>query len=270
MREYIELTKEMWRENSTYIDSIRNKIPKSTEVWFVFSYENAESVVSQFVRRNNRIEDNWSTVHDKFYEYIPNSQRSSMWTAKRLQMALYGTIKTRVLYLPTNALISCVAAYTENQEVIEILNQKNIPVDWNDKYKAKRMLSNTPVYKQLVSKTLAVGKRKSGPAVIAMQKASPIFGELVKWISGKGTGSDKEINKCIAKAITNATGLAAQSDRSHPWIPRIIPDIFIELEQKQICIEFHHTNRDEPGIIADYVLKKLNVYMNQLEEMVSS
>ncbi|MFM5148518.1 hypothetical protein [Aeromonas rivipollensis] len=52
--------------------------------------------------------------------------------------------------------------------------------------------------------------------------------------------------------------------------PRIIPDIFVELGQKQICIEFHHTNRDEPGVIADYVLKKLNIYMNQLEEMVTS
>ena len=80
----------------------------------------------------------------------------------------------------------------------------------------------------------------------------------------------KEINKCIAKAITDATGIIANNDKIHPWIPRIIPDIFLEIEQKQICIEFHHTNRDEPGVIADYVLKKLNIYMNQLEEMVTS
>ncbi len=270
IREYIELTKEMWRENSSYIESIRSKIPKSTEVWFIFSYQNAESIVSQFVRRSSRIEDNWSTVHDKFFEYIPNSQRSAMWTAKRLQMALYGTIKTRVLYLPTNALVSCVASYTENDDIIKIINENNTPQDWKDKYKAKRTLTNTPLYKQLLSEPITIGKRKGGPAAIAMEKASPIFGELVKWISGKGTGSDKEINKCIAKAITDATGIGAKNDKVHPWIPRIIPDIFVELDQKQICIEFHHTNRDEPGVIADYVLKKLNIYMNQLEEMVTS
>lgn len=113
LREFLEMIKERWRQTTGYQEQIRSKIPKSTEVWFVFSYPDAESVVSQFVRRSQRVEDNWAAIHDKFFEYIHgNTQRSAIWNAKRLQIALYGALKTRVMFLPTNTMVSCAGAYS--------------------------------------------------------------------------------------------------------------------------------------------------------------
>jgi hypothetical protein len=264
MREYIELVKEKWRANSDYQAQIRSRIPKSTEVWFIFSYAQAERVVSQFVRRSERIEDNWTTIHDKLYEYVRDSQRASVWDAKRLQLALYGAIKTRILFLPTNSLVSCVYAYTRNQDLVGRLADAGVPAKWKDKYEAKRCLMNTAVFSQLKGEVKRGGMRRGGPAADALQKASPGYGELVKWASGSSPGSDKDLNWCVAQALTDATDLAATSDKAHPWIPNIIPDIFLELPHRQICVEFHYTNQDEPHVVANYVLKKLNVYMNEL------
>jgi hypothetical protein len=77
-----------------------------------------------------------------------------------------------------------------------------------------------------------------------------------------------EINRAVAAAITDIGQISAVSNKEHPWISHIIPDIFIELPHKQICIEFHYTNRNAPGVIADYVLDKLDVYMDQLETIL--
>jgi hypothetical protein len=268
MREYIELIKLRWRKNTNYQGQITSSIPKSLEVWFVFSYKGAESVVGQFCRKSHRVEDAWSAIHDKFYEYIHDNQRSSIWDAKRLQLALYGAIKTRVMYLPTNTLVSCVAAYTQSSALCDVLDSAATPPAWKKKNKVRGALSNTPMYKQIVGDPCPVGKRKGGPAAEAIRKADPIFAEIVKWISGGG-GSDKEINRCVAQALDELCPYNVESEKPHPWLPSIIPDIFIDLPERQICIEFHHTNRDEPGVVADYVLKKLDVYMNQITSLIS-
>jgi hypothetical protein len=160
IREYLEVIKERWRQVSGYQAKIRAEIPKSTEVWFVFSYQDAESVVGQFSRRSQRNEDAWSAIHDKFYEYIPHSQRRAKWDAKRLQLALYGAIKTRVLFLPTNALISCIAAYSNSPTLDTLLQQNNVPENWKNKKEAKRSLSNTPLYKQLVNENILLVNAK--------------------------------------------------------------------------------------------------------------
>ena len=269
MREYLDILKERWQKTSEHQAKLRAKIPKSTEVWFVFSYRDAESIVAQFIRKSNRSEDNWTIIHDKLYEYIhEGNQRSSIWNAKRLQLALYGALKTRILFLPTNALISCVASYSKNSELTGLLNKAGMPDAWKDKFKARRSLMKSPVYKQLIGETFQVGMRKGKPAADALAKAEPVFFEMVKWVSG--AGSDKEINKCLAQAITDCGSLMANSDTRHPWISNIIPDVFINLPHKQICIECHYTARDEPGIVADYVLKKLNIYMNQLDTLIKT
>lgn len=157
MREYLEILKERWRKASDYQSKLRSKIPKSTEVWFVFSYKDAESVVAQFIRKSSRSEDNWSVIHDKLYEYIhEGNQRSSIWTAKRLQLALYGALKTRILFLPTNTLISCVASYSNNSGLIELLKTADMPEGWKDKFKAKRSLKKTPIYKQLIGESVVL------------------------------------------------------------------------------------------------------------------
>lgn len=267
IREYLELVNERWRQVSGYQARIRSEIPKSNEVWFVFAYSNAESVVSQFSRKSQRVEDAWSTIHDKLYEYIPNSQRSAKWDAKRLQLALYGAIKTRIMFLPTNSLISCVAAYGQDQSLSDLLLANQLPANWKDKKEAKRSFSNTPLYKQLVSEVYPTGKRKGGPAAKALEVANPIFGAVVTWITSGG-GSDVPINRAVAEVISEVTGFQARNNTAHPWIPNIIPDILVELPHKQICVEFHYTNRDAPGVIADYVLEKLDTYMDQLSAFI--
>ncbi|WP_157835121.1 ATP-binding protein [Xanthomonas sp. SHU 199] len=266
LREYLEMLKERWRKTTGYQEQIRSKIPTSTEVWFIFSYEDAESVVSQFVRRSQRIEDNWAAIHDKLFEYVHgNTQRSSVWNAKRLQIALYGALKTRILFLPTNTLVSCAAAYSESPALDAVLS--GVPQPWRDKGDAKRTLSRTPLYKQLKGELSPQGKRKGGPAALAMREAAPHFESMVDWMVNDG-GSDKVVNKAVAKALQELSGVEVSPDKSHPWIPNLVPDLFIQLAHKQICIEFHHTTKSEPGVIADYVLRKLNIYMNQLEQML--
>lgn len=267
LREYLELVKERWRVSTNHQAKLREKIPKSTEVWFVFSYPDAESVVGQFVRKSQRVEDAWSAIHDKFFEYVhSNTQRSSIWDAKRLQLALYGAIKTRVLYLPTNTLISCVAAYTSNAQVQKLLVSQSTPDAWKDKAAAKRTLMRTALYKQTMGEALAGGKRRGGPAAVAMTQAKPIFEALVGWLTT--SGADKAINDSVAAALSEATSISVQSGVAHPWIPNVIPDMYMDLGHKQVCVEFHHTTKDEPGVVADYVLKKLNVYMNQLQQLI--
>jgi hypothetical protein len=267
MREYIELIKEKWRHNSDYQARIRSQIPKSTEVWFIFCYRDAEGIVSQFARRSDRIEDNWTVIHDKLYEYIRTGQRSAVWSAQRLQMALYGSIKTRLLFMPTNTLMSCVYSYSDNKSLQKQLKEYDLPSNWKEKHKAKRTLMRTAIFKQIIGEVIHAGMRRGGPAADSLERAEPAFNSLVKWIS-VGPGSDKPVNNAIAMAIKECTGLPIVSDISHPWIPNIIPDIFIDLQYKQICLEFHYTNQNEPYIIADYVLKKLNSYMNELEALV--
>jgi hypothetical protein len=244
-------------------------VPKPNEVWFVFSYKDAESAVSQFVRKSHRVDDAWSAIHDKIYEYIhENNRRSAIWDPQRLQMALYGVLKTRIMYLPTNTLVSCVASHATNRNIIELMEKSGLPQGWKKKNKAKSSLRNTPLYRQIVGDSHPVGKRKGGPAAEAMKQASPIFADMVKWISSGG-GSDREINKALASALADATNFPMTSDQPHPWIPSIIPDVFLDLPHAQICIEFHHTNRDEPNVVADYVLSKLNSYMDQINALIN-
>ena len=167
------------------------------------------------------------------------------------------------MFLPTNTIISCVASYTENTSLIASLEKEKLPESWKKKDMAKRTLKSAPLAKQLIGEAYPVGKRRSGSGATAIEVASPLFAELVKWMTSAG-GSDKEINRCLAAALTKCMPFPAVADRPHPWIPNIIPDIFFDTPQKQICIEFHHTNRDEPGVVAGYILKKLDTYMNQL------
>jgi len=268
IREYIELCKARWTVATEYEVYLNNKIPKPTEVWFVFSYKNAESVISQFIRKSPRVEDAWSTIHDKFYEYIHSSQRSAVWDAKRLQLALNGALKTRVVFLPTNTMISILAAYSDNVTLKKILGDNNVPERWYEKKAANESFKKSPLVKQLLGETFHVGMRKGGPAADALIKAEPAYASITQWISGGGSGSDKSLNSCVGEAIKMCTGFDVACDKMHPWIPDVIPDILIELPHKQICLEFHYTNRDEPNVVADYVLKKLHIYMNQLESLL--
>jgi hypothetical protein len=108
---------------------------------------------------------------DKFFDYVHNhSHRQAIWDAKRLQLALYGALKTRVMFLPTNTVVSCVAACSAIQGIQKLVS-KNVPEAWKDKAAAKQTLSRTSLYKQVIGEVLPTGKRKGGPAAVALEEA---------------------------------------------------------------------------------------------------
>jgi len=59
------------------------------------------------------------------------------------------------------------------------------------------------------------------------------------------------------------------TETKHPWLENIYPDILLNLPDRIVSIEMHYTDDDAPYKIADYVLKKLNIYMNQIEEKMN-
>lgn len=268
LREYYSRVNSKWESNNNYIEELKLKIPKPTEVWFVFPFQNAESIVNQFARKGNRIEDSWTAVSDKFSDYIVNNQqRAAKWNATRLNLALHGAIKTRVLYCPTNLVVTIAAAFGNNAGLTKVLSNHNLPSHWNKKYPTKTSLKKSPIYKQLIGEPFPSGKRKGGPVLTALKTADPIYKDLVKWIS-TGSGSDTHLNKAFGEALKDVGMKGVKVEEEHPWIKGIFPDLQIDLGHKIISIEFHYTYQDEPHVVADYVLKKLDTYINQLEFMV--
>jgi hypothetical protein len=265
IRQYMQMIKKEWEITNEYIERLKITIPKPIEVWFIFSYPNAESVISQFSRKGQTVDESWTAFHDKFYEYIPGSQRSAIWNATRLQLALFGYIKTRVMYLPTNAFIAAIYANTDDAKILSTIESYKPPLFWKQQAKARAFLSTTPMAKQIMGEKFQVGFRKGGPAAAAIAKATPIFTELNRLLT-KGGVSDTVYNKAIAKCLRELTSYTIEAQRVHPWLEKITPDVLVELPEKTISIEFHHTDDDTPYKIADYVLLKLNTYMNQIEE----
>ena len=269
IRRFLQLIKSKWEIQSGHLDQIKAKIPKPIEVWFCFPYKNAESVISQFSRKGQTVEETWTSIHDKFYEYIPDSQRSAIWDATRLQFALFGYIKTRIMFMPTNALISAVYAHSTNENINQLISKHNPPAHWQKKTNAKTFLSSSPMIKQALGEKYQVGLRKGGPAAKALDIAEPIYKNLNTYITSTG-GSDKNINKPLSAAIADIIKFEVHTETKHPWLQNIYPDIWIDFPDKTVSVEMHYTDDDSPYKIADYVLKKLNTYMNQIEEITKS
>jgi hypothetical protein len=268
IRKFLQLIKAKWELQSDQLAMIKASIPKPIEVWFCFSYKNAESVISQFSRKGQSVDETWTAIHDKFYEYVHGNQRSAIWDAKRLQLALFGYIKTRIMFLPTNALVSAVYAYTNNSEIKEIISRNNPPKHWQKQTNAKTFLRSTPIIKQAQGENFQIGMRKGGPVAKALIKADPIYKALNEWIT-KSDGSDKNLNKPLAAAMAEILKFDVDTETKHPWLENIYPDILLNLPDRIVSIEMHYTDDDAPYKIADYVLKKLNIYMNQIEEKMN-
>lgn len=269
IREYYSRILSKWEVNSDSLGKIKSSIPKPTEVWFIFPFVEAEALVNQFSRKGNRVEDCWTAVSDKFSDYITdNRQRAAKWDSTRLQLALHGAIKTRVMYLPTNLVVTTSLSYSNNQNLKDIINKhNNIPLHWNKKFPTKTSLKLSPIYKQLLNETFPSGKRKGGPVLDALKTAEPIYKDIVKWISSGG-GNDTHLNKAFAEALIELGISSVLVEKAHPYISSVYPDIQIDLGHKIVCLEFHYTNQNEPHVIADYCLKKLDVYMTQLQTMI--
>jgi hypothetical protein len=270
IREYMASVFSLWAEKSGYLDTLSKLLPKPNEIWFVFCYPEAEEVVSTFSTKGSHAPSAWLAYHAKLWEYVVDSQRLGKWkSATRLQYALGGALTTRIMYLPTYALISCVAAYGSNTKLSGI--KQLVPEGWLNKSTAKSHLENSPLYRQLVGNTPPKGLTKGGPAATARSQSDAPFQELNKLVSG--SGNDRHVNHAVASCLLEKldASFEVQAEKEHPWIPEITPDIRVDTpEGKQICIELCYTANTKPGAIPDYVLKKLAVYMEQLEQYVQA
>ncbi|NVJ16316.1 ATP-binding protein [Myxococcus sp. AM010] len=274
IRRYLELTRETWNEKSGFLKGAIAKIPKFSEVWFVICHAKAEEVVKMFARRGDTIEDAWLANHDALYEYVKGTQRAGFWNARKLQMAINGVIRTRILYIPTNCMVAAIAAYSPpNSAVRQIVLDNGGSKNWTQKHRAKKYFESTPLFRQLAGHPPLVGKRKSGPGHEAINKAEPSFSAINKWLSTE-RGHDSILNAAIANLIEDKLRSefdALEVSKPHPWIPNVIPDIRIDPKdtRRHINIEFHFTNNKQPNEVADYCLKKLQIYLQQVEQHIT-
>jgi len=173
------------------------------------------------------------------------------------------------MYLTTNSYVSSIAAFTD--DFIIDLKDKISQSRWLKPSAASEYISTTPVYRQLNQSPSPSGKRKSGPAARAREAAKPAFKEITEWASGSGL--DRHLNNAISQALERSltSDFSVAYEEEHPWIPNITSDVLIETPyEKIICIELYHTKRSQPNVAADYILRKLDIYMRQVEEYVGA
>ena len=280
IREYLMEVLDLWKEKTNYLSRIVETIPKPTEVWFVFSYPEAEGVVARFAKQTpDKIDEMWNADYKSIFAYISeNNQRKADWKPQRLTLALSSPmLTTKIMYLPTNALVSCITAYAKVAGISikkeDFLNDQlyKVPKYWLEKKYAKRTLERTPLYLQLSGSPTKAGKRKSGTVQKGLDNAKQAFQKINEDIWQKKI-SDQHFNKAICLALQdiykNKTAFEFEfsCEQKHPYLTNIRPDILVDTRQKYICLEFCYTTNKTPGNIAEYVLRKLNKYMKQLEE----
>ena len=138
---------------------------------------------------------------------------------------------------------------------------------WKRKSQAVSFLSTSPIIYLLKGQGAKFGSRRgaSSPA----ENVQPAFTKINQHIATSGEGSDQPINKCLAIGLRETLGLDENqivAEKDHPWLDGIRPDIMILSDpDKIICVEMHYTNDKRPYVIADYVLKKMDRYMKQIE-----
>jgi hypothetical protein len=250
-----------WEDKSKYIEKIKRTVPKPTEIWFIVCYPEAEEVVSRFAKQTfDVVDETWNADYSQLSVYTKNNKREADWTPQRLSLALNGVFDTKIMYLPTNTLVSCVAAYGEDAGIAisrQEFEDLGVPKHWFQKYQAKKSLSTTPLYLKLAGEEPKKGKRKSGAVPEALEKARPIFEHLNKKYIAGGSGNDRPFNKALSLALSDLfeesnPDLLFSAERNHPWISYTRPDILVDVRNtKCICIEMHYTIRTAPNILAD-------------------
>jgi hypothetical protein len=276
IRNYLQDIIGIWEERSDYIAKVMRTVPKPTEVWFIVCYPEAEDVIGAFTKRSlDVIDEAWNADFNQLAVYTRNNQREADWKPQRLSLALSGVLNTKILYLPTNTFISCVAAYFQEAKIPlsrQELEEMGIPLHWFQKSQTRQTLSSSPLYLQLANKPQKKGKRGSGKNPEALKTARPIFEKINKSIVD---GSDQPFNRALCMALKEAfidnTDLTFEVEKTHPWLSNIRPDILINVKNtKYICLEMHYTTKTAPNIVAKYVLEKLNKYMKQIESKYES
>ncbi|MFM6266914.1 MAG: ATP-binding protein, partial [Dolichospermum sp.] len=179
--------------------------------------------------------------------------------------------------------ISCIASYAEDAQIPisrqSFIQEYQVPEHWFGRKKVYDMLTRTPLYLQLSNRSISSGKRKSGTVEEALRNAEQAFRKININITTKDTTkqkkiSDQRFNKAFYLALVDAFTLDGQSnvkfycEKEHPLL-NIRPDILVDIpDEKYICIELSYTVDKKPSYIADYVLKKLDKYMIQLQEQL--
>lgn len=264
IRNYLLAVNEHWEDVSGHLDELRAKLPKPVEVWCVFCHPDAEAVASQFATKTEHVPTAWTAYHARLWEYVPNTQRVADWKSPaRLQYAVAGALRTRILFITPQALIAACRAYGNVK--IQSLALGG-PASWSDKSTAQSMLKTTPVHRQLVGQPPNKGKTKGKPAADARAAAESPFSELNKWLAG--SGHDRNVHYAIADVLRAVlpNDYTVVAEQAHPWIPNIIPDVRVDTpDGRQISLEFCYTNKRQPGAVPDYVLDKLATYMDQVE-----
>lgn len=277
IRDYLKDVKTCWEDRTDYISKIVKTVPKPTEVWFIFSYPEAEGVVARFAKQTpDIINEMWNADYKSLFAYISdNNQRKAEWNPQRLTLALSSRIlTTKIMYLPTNALVSCIAAYAKDAEIPSLSrenlldeNQYKVPTPYLRHKYAQKALKSTPLYVQLLGLPITAGKRKSGTVEKGLMNAKQAFERINEDIS-KSRINDRYFNKAFCLALQDTciekSNFSFNSEQEHPHLKNIRPDILVNTQDKLICLELCYTNNNTPGNIADYVLRKLNIYMKQL------
>jgi len=277
IREYLQTVKDIWEEKTNYVEEVKRRIPGETEIWFVVCYPEAERVVAQFSKRlPDSVEENWNVNYSKLAEYV-TGQDVAKWPTEpvsRLAMALSGVLKTKIMFMPTNAFVICALSYAEDAGIDlsrGVFEKMGVQSHWFVKSRAPLTLEKTPLYRQLIDEIGS--KSRGGMAADALEKARKPFEYFNHMISRKGehTGSDKPFNRAVALALQDTlkkngeSGLKIEPEVVHPWL-NIVPDILITTpSQKYICVEFHYTTNSQPNRLAKYCLSKLDQYMRQIE-----
>ncbi|WP_342596916.1 ATP-binding protein [Cyanobacterium aponinum UTEX 3222] len=282
IRDYLKNVKSLWEQRTNYLEKIENSIPKPTEVWFIFPYPEAENVVKEFAKKiPDNINEMWNALYNPLQYYIhEHTQRKADWPPQRLTLALNTRmLTTKIMYLPTNALISCIVAYADDAKIkisredFKDPNKYDVPEHYFGKQLANNTLKRTPLYLQLSGGQNPTGKRKSGTVQKALNSSRKAFEKINEDISASKSGKigDKPFNKAICLALENTLSEFNFNFRCEQYHPepkiRIKPDITVETSNKIICLEFCYTLDTTPGNLADYVLRKLNTYMKQLEQV---
>ena len=225
--------------------------------------------MSAFARKSPYAPDDaWDADYRQLSQYIVGAGRAADWDPKRLQFALRGAFRTKIMFLPTNAIVSCIAAYGPDhgvpQEVLDAIAKSSHP-GWGKKVIARRFLNSSPLMRQLAGQPPKLGKRRSGSSARSIKRAEPAFIEINQYAQR----SDQRLNQCLAHALRD--NLAAgesqvAAEAMHPYLEHIIPDVQVRTDpSKIVCVEMFYTISRLPSNLADYVLKKMDRYMKQLE-----
>jgi len=281
------MVKKEWSERSNQLEKILEAIPRFTEIWFIVCYPEAEGVVGQFARKSPEPDLAWNSDLRKFSEYITeSSQKAAEWDQKRLMHALQGYFKVKVMYMPTHALMSCVATFGKFEEVDKYGKRKQVVMPslldavvgslpnhrWKHPSQALRFLNTSPMVYQLKEQGAKFGQRRGRST--SVEAARPSFSVINKHLGSGGEGSDQPINKCLAIGLRKVLEMDETQivvEKGHPWLGGIRPDIMVfPHRDKIISIEMHYTADSKPYVLANYVLTKMNTYMKQLEAYLRS